>query len=144
MKLSSTQYNLLYSIYSFPNIILPFLGGLMVDRLGVRIGIFLFTLILIVGQVGNPLNSFYPGGTLQQLPYHVARQTDFRFRRGMPGSHSIPLYFPMVPRWQHRTGHGYQYLLFSVKALNSLGSTLNSLITPNCMNPPKATLCLWA
>ena len=49
MELSSLQYNLLYSVYSFPNIILPFFGGIMVDKMGVRIGVFLFTFILIIG-----------------------------------------------------------------------------------------------
>ena len=53
MHLSAFQYNLLYSVYSFPNIILPFIGGFLVDKLGVRFGIFLFSFILIIGQTGN-------------------------------------------------------------------------------------------
>ena len=28
------KYNLLYSVYSYPNVILPLFGGLMVDKLG--------------------------------------------------------------------------------------------------------------
>jgi len=28
------KYNLLYSVYSYPNIILPLFGGLMIDKLG--------------------------------------------------------------------------------------------------------------
>lgn len=30
-----TWYSMLYSVYSFPNILLPFLGGFLVDKLGV-------------------------------------------------------------------------------------------------------------
>eukprot|EP01084_Bolivina_argentea_P190389 327198_1 len=32
--LSDTQYNLLYSVYSIPNIILPLLGGALGDKIG--------------------------------------------------------------------------------------------------------------
>jgi hypothetical protein len=31
-----TNFSLLYSVYSFPNTVLPFLGGFLVDKLGVR------------------------------------------------------------------------------------------------------------
>ena len=34
MGLSNLQYNLLYSIYSFPNIVLPLIGGYLVDKIG--------------------------------------------------------------------------------------------------------------
>jgi hypothetical protein len=43
-------------VYSFPNIILPFFGGVLVDKIGVRFGIFVFSFILIIGQASN---SFY-------------------------------------------------------------------------------------
>jgi len=48
--ISSFQFNLLYSVYAFPNIILPFVGGIIIDRLGVRVGVALFSFILIIGQ----------------------------------------------------------------------------------------------
>lgn len=50
-KISSFQFNLLYSVYGLPNIILPLLGGLIIDRLGVRVGVTLFPFILILGQL---------------------------------------------------------------------------------------------
>jgi nitrate/nitrite transporter NarK len=49
--ISSFQFNLLYSVYAFPNIILPFVGGIIIDRLGVRVGIALFSFLLIIGQL---------------------------------------------------------------------------------------------
>ena len=33
---SPTQFNALYSIYSLPNMILPLVGGIAMDKLGVR------------------------------------------------------------------------------------------------------------
>ena len=43
LMISSTKYNLLYSAFSFPNIFLTLAGGLMVDYLGDRKCLFLFT-----------------------------------------------------------------------------------------------------
>jgi len=41
------QCNLLYTIYSIPNMVLPIIGGILIDKvLGKRIGIVLFTFIL--------------------------------------------------------------------------------------------------
>lgn len=31
------RFNLLYSVYSWPNVVLPFFGGLISDKLGVRL-----------------------------------------------------------------------------------------------------------
>lgn len=35
-NLSDTQWAGLYTIYSFPNMVLPLFGGILVDKLGVR------------------------------------------------------------------------------------------------------------
>lgn len=47
--LSNVDYNLLYGVYSFPNIVLPLCGGFIVDKLGGRICIILFSFFLILG-----------------------------------------------------------------------------------------------
>ncbi|KAH9106702.1 hypothetical protein AeMF1_017761 [Aphanomyces euteiches] len=44
-------YNMLYTLYSIPNIVLPFFGGFLVDRLGARFTILLFASIITVGQI---------------------------------------------------------------------------------------------
>jgi len=50
MAMSDVQYQLLYSLYSFPNIIIPLFGGYFIDRLGKRKGIVIFASIVAVGQ----------------------------------------------------------------------------------------------
>lgn len=67
MGLSTVQYNLLYSIYSLPNIVLPLIGGLIVDKMGVRVGTFVFSLILVVGQA-----IFMIGCTYENYPTMMA------------------------------------------------------------------------
>jgi len=36
MNLTDVEVNLLYSVYSLPNIILPFFGGYFIDKIGKR------------------------------------------------------------------------------------------------------------
>ncbi|ALC44413.1 CG8602 [Drosophila busckii] len=64
MDLSLTQFTLIYSIYSWPNVVLCFLGGFLVDRLfGIRLGTIIYMLILLVGQLifatGGLINAFW-------------------------------------------------------------------------------------
>jgi MFS family permease len=46
-----TEFALLFSFYSFPNIIFPFFGGYLIDKLGVRLCLVIFALLLLIGQV---------------------------------------------------------------------------------------------
>jgi MFS family permease len=45
-----TQINLLYSAYSLPNIILPFFGGILIDRLSPNVMLVVFSLLVCAGQ----------------------------------------------------------------------------------------------
>ena len=42
LDISDLQYNSLYMIYALPNIIIPFFGGHIVDKYGVRFSMILF------------------------------------------------------------------------------------------------------
>jgi nitrate/nitrite transporter NarK len=44
-------FNLLYTVYSIPNVVLPFYGGFLVDKIGVRIMIVLFAVFIFIGQI---------------------------------------------------------------------------------------------
>lgn len=43
------KFNLLYTVYSLPNIILPFFGGVLIDKLGPRTAIVLFSVLIMIG-----------------------------------------------------------------------------------------------
>jgi len=47
---SDFKYNQLYSVYSYPNIILPLLGGVLIDKFGLPFSIYLFSTLLVIGQ----------------------------------------------------------------------------------------------
>lgn len=42
---------MLYTVYSLPNIILPFFGGVLIDKIGPRKAILLFSTIILIGQI---------------------------------------------------------------------------------------------
>ncbi|XP_030372170.1 major facilitator superfamily domain-containing protein 1 [Scaptodrosophila lebanonensis] len=64
LDISETQFTLIYSIYSWPNVVLCFIGGFLVDRLfGIRLGTIIYMFILLIGQLlfasGALLNAFW-------------------------------------------------------------------------------------
>ena len=42
---------MLYSVYSLPNLVMPFAGGMLVDRMGVNFSLNLFCFLILIGQV---------------------------------------------------------------------------------------------
>ena len=52
MDVSTYQFASLYSWYSWPNVILPIIGGYLMDRVfGIRLGTIIFAAFIIIGQV---------------------------------------------------------------------------------------------
>jgi MFS family permease len=47
----SRNYNLLYTVYSIPNMALPFFGGYFVDKLGAPVCLVVFGSFILAGQV---------------------------------------------------------------------------------------------
>ena len=59
LNIDVSRYSLLYSVYSWPNIILTVAGGMIVDRiLGIRLGTFMFMAISTVGQLILAIGAF--------------------------------------------------------------------------------------
>ena len=48
--MDSFHYSLLYTVYSIPNMVLPVFGGIFLDKIGIRTGLIIFTIILTFGQ----------------------------------------------------------------------------------------------
>lgn len=64
LDLSTSQFVWLYSIYSWPNVILCFIGGFLIDRVfGIRLGTIIYMFILLIGQLifatGGLINQFW-------------------------------------------------------------------------------------
>ena len=48
---SDSQIGLLNGIYSFPNIIMVLIGGIIIDRIGTRKSVFIFTVLIMLGAL---------------------------------------------------------------------------------------------
>ena len=48
---SDSNIGLLNAIYSFPNIIMVLIGGFIIDRIGTRKSVFIFTVLIMIGAV---------------------------------------------------------------------------------------------
>ncbi|KAG8195769.1 hypothetical protein JTE90_004776 [Oedothorax gibbosus] len=52
MSVSTSQFSLLYSWYSWPNVVLSFFGGFLIDRVfGIRLGAIIFSMFVLAGQL---------------------------------------------------------------------------------------------
>ena len=64
MRVNITQYELLYSLYSWPSVFLAVVGGVLIDRVfGLRLGLLIFITIACIGQLlvamGGYFNQFW-------------------------------------------------------------------------------------
>ena len=60
LNIDVSRYTILYSIYSWPNIIFTVIGGILVDRiLGMRLGLLLFMSVSTIGQLVMALGGFF-------------------------------------------------------------------------------------
>lgn len=57
LNFSDADIGLLQAIYSFPNIIMVLIGGVVIDRLGTRISTFIFSFLCLLGAVVTVLTS---------------------------------------------------------------------------------------
>jgi MFS family permease len=57
---SDTQIGTLNAIYSFPNIVMVLIGGIIVDRIGTRLATLLFSLVCLAGTVLTAISPSFP------------------------------------------------------------------------------------
>lgn len=68
MHVDSGRYMTLYSLYSWPNVILCFFGGFLIDRVfGIRWGAIIFALLVTVGQIVFAMGAFFNVFEIMQL-----------------------------------------------------------------------------
>ena len=48
LNISLSEFNLTYTVFAFPNIFLTVIGGVLIDKIGVRKGITLFSICIAV------------------------------------------------------------------------------------------------
>lgn len=118
--LDSTHFSLLYTVYSIPNMILPILGGVFLDRIGIRQGLILFTTILTIGQL-----VFTMGGYQTNFDLMIAGRVIF----GIGGESMCVAQSAIVSSWFK--GKELAFALGINMSVTRLGAVLNSVVVPS-------------
>lgn len=84
---SDARIGLLNAIYSFPNIIMVLIGGLIIDRIGTRKSVFIFTFLVMLGA------------TVTALTGNIYSMAAGRFLFGIGAESMIVAITTIVARW---------------------------------------------
>ena len=87
LKFTDANIGLLQGIYSFPNIVMVLLGGIIIDRIGTRISVVIFTFLIMAGALVTALSS--------QLFFMAAGRLIF----GMGAESMIVAITTIIARW---------------------------------------------
>lgn len=119
LGIDDTQYNLLYTLYSLPNIALALVGGLIIDFLGVRRAMIFFSFLTIIGQA---------------IVTYGASQMNFvgllvgRLLFGIGEESLIVALHTMITKWFK--GKELAFAFGINLTVSRMGSSLNSYMTP--------------
>ena len=118
----SFRYNMLYSVYSWPNVVLPFLGGVLSDRLGVRLMSVVFMALIALGQGVTAFGCSMPPSDASWAVMWVGR-TLFGF-----GGESLSVAASaMIAQWF--SGRELAFALGANLAVARIGSVVNDAIS---------------
>eukprot|EP00937_MAST-01D_sp_MAST-1D-sp2_P005672 g5672.t1 len=126
------KFSLLYSLYSFPNVVLPFFGGLLVDRFSARAALLLFGGLITLGQCLLAL-----GCSLRSFPLMLVGRVVFGF-----GGESLTVaQSAIVSLWFK--GRELAMALGINLSIARLGGTINNQLSPLFARSQGITFSLW-
>ncbi|KAH3731765.1 sodium glucose transporter [Pelomyxa schiedti] len=131
--ITPVQYELFYSLYAWPNTVLAFCGGYLVDRVfGIRLGSFVFAGTVLIGQL------FFALGTDWRWYYLACAG---RFIYGLGGECISVCQSTFTSLWFR----GRELSLAFAIALSfaRLGSAVNFMITPRLQNAFGTDIATW-
>jgi MFS family permease len=129
-------YNWLYSAYSWPNVILPLLGGILSDRLGLRLGNLIFATLVTLGQV-----VFALGMTLSGTDTNWIVMLTGRVVFGLGGESLSVTMSGLIAKWFG--GKELALALGLNLALARLGSVFNDIASPAVAEALSLAGALW-
>ncbi|KAF0715132.1 Aste57867_3548 [Aphanomyces stellatus] len=125
-------FSLAYSLYSVPNMLLPFFGGMLVDKFGVRAVALACAILLLLGQMvvacGSAMSNFY---------VILAGRVLF----GLGGETMWVAQSSFVTLWFDSSDLAFA---FGVNTLFArLGTVINDKLSPKVADDYSATTALW-
>lgn len=125
-------FNLLYTLYSIPNIFLPFFGGYFVAKFGVRLCLIIFVSLIAIGQV-----IFAFGVSIKSWPVMFLGRIVFGF-----GGESISVAnSSILADWF--AGKEVAFAFGLNLSVARLGSVFNNLLSPVLADSAGVPFALW-
>ena len=112
-------FNLMYSVYSLPNIILPMIGGIMIFKYGYRLMFLIFGSCVLIGQM-----VFAMGCSTKSVPLMLVGRVIF----GLGGESLNTTQYAIIIQWFASNEIGFAMGL--CLSLARLGNVLNDVISP--------------
>ncbi|KDO31136.1 hypothetical protein SPRG_04274 [Saprolegnia parasitica CBS 223.65] len=125
-------FNLLYSVYSMPNILLPFFGGYLTDRFGPRRVLLLMTSFITLGQI-----IFALGNQWRSFPLMLAGRVVF----GVGGETISVAQATLLSLWF--PSNELAFTNGVLLCMSKLASTLNNALSPLLAETYGSTSALW-
>ena len=127
-----SYFSLLYTLYSVPNIILPFFGGYFVDKFGVRMCLIVFACLIAAGQT-----IFAFGVSVKSWPIMFIGRVVYGFggeSLGVANSAVLSCWFK---------GKELAFAFGLNLSIARLGSVMNNLVSPALASNVSIEFSLW-
>ncbi|XP_060073694.1 major facilitator superfamily domain-containing protein 1-like [Ylistrum balloti] len=137
LGMSADDYNLLYAIYAWTNAAVVIGAGFLIDKLGNRVGVFLFSFLCVVGSSTFALGSMLKG-TSAMLPVMLLGRLLFG-----SGNGSLTIVKNRITAYWFRNKE--LAMAFGITlAFSRLGSVLNFFLTQSFSETYGLSWTLWA
>lgn len=130
MNLDYFKFNMIYSVYSIPNMVLPLIGGCLTKLLGVRLGIIIFAFLVLQGQMIFSLGVYW-----QDYLYMIIGRVIYAL-----GAESLYI-AQLAMAVQYFSKKELTFVLGWNNSLTYLANVINGLVTPVIY---EYTQTLWA
>ena len=126
------KFNCLYSVYSIPNMALPFFGGYFVDKLGAPVCLLVFSGCILCGQI-----LFAFGTSIESWPVMLAGRVVF----GLGGENMSVAQSALLAQWFK--GRELAFAFGINLSISRLGSVINDFVSPAVANSYDVQMALW-
>eukprot|EP00941_MAST-03F_sp_MAST-3F-sp1_P005548 g5548.t1 len=114
------NFNMLYTVYSLPNILLPILGGVLVDGFGASRMVFIFAVLVVFGQLIVSL-----GVSAQSMFLMLVGRTIF----GIGGESMCVGSTAILKEWF--SGKEFAMAMGTTLSISRFGSVINNILSPH-------------
>jgi len=127
-----TYFSLLYTVYSVPNVVLPFFGGFFTDKFGARVCMIVFCLFITCGQL-----IFAIGLSMKSWPVMLLARVVF----GVGGESVGVANSAILSEWFK--GKELAFAFGINLSISRLGSVFNNLISPVLADSINIEFAFW-